>query len=899
MKTKENALNLFLSACFLLGLTAAQSVAAINFPGGRIAISHDGNNYDKEDYKPLLESLEHDADVEIMGTFTEGGPASHGMKALKESLTGKAVEGEYIIIAGLSSGENQATELLRKLKLSLPEGEEAVRIQKTTYDGKPAIVLCGSDEVGLMYAFLDTAKRISWAEGSDDLFAHVMDIAEAPDVKERTVSVCTINRRYFEERLHDAEYWAAYFDMMAENRLNQFLLIFGYDNGQYREPTFTAPVYPYFMDVEGYPYVKLSGLSSEQQTQNRESLQKMIDLAHERGIEFGVGLWDQIDKPKKYPFPARDDIEAPADLPRNLIWGLTQKNLVPYTKLALSEFLETFPDIDLIQFRMHWESGIKGDVALKFWKEIFGMIKEQCPDIKIEARAKDVPDETLYDGVDTGADFRVATKHWMEQMGMPFHPTHINKANQHDRRHGYADLLRYPKRYGFKWRLWSGGTTRALLWGDPEWVKLFAEGVHLYDGVGYEFNEPLYFKMNGSKHDAPTTDLLNPEHQYTPYEFERYWHYFQVMGRVGYNPDTPADVWEMEFKNRFGEKAGLELMEALHLASRVLPRIVSASYLPSRFPSPQGWPELQRMDSLEEFAEESKPSDIQQFASPKEEAELIMRGAFTVRRTPSQTSQWFLQTAHEILERVEKAERGLGDKQSKEFVSTVTDLKMLAQLARYHANRLQAAVRYNLYRLSGDLQFYDKAIDLETRAVAAYGSLVKAAGNVYNMKLDFGSRKSLFPGHWKDEHQKLVKELAALKKACKTARPKPDITPVSFWVREGDDQEPPLAELDRIHEAPLNKALKVSANVEDPSGVKFVNLRYRRVTQFEDYELAKMVLNASTGRYEATIPASFFEGQYDVMYFVEAMDTVGNGRMVPDMEAETPYVIVHVQRKEK
>ena len=52
--------------------------------------------------------------------------------------------------------------------------------------------------------------------------------------------------------------------------------------------------------------------------------------------------------------------------------------------------------------------------------------------------------------------------------------------------------------------------------------------------------------------------------------------------------------------------AGLHLMEGLHLASKVLPRIVSASYLYPRFMSPQGWPELQRMESLEHFAENSR-----------------------------------------------------------------------------------------------------------------------------------------------------------------------------------------------------------------------------------------------------------------------------------------------------
>ena len=54
MKTKDKKkkciLSLLISGGLLLVLTASQSIAAINFPGGRIALSHDGNNYDKDDY---------------------------------------------------------------------------------------------------------------------------------------------------------------------------------------------------------------------------------------------------------------------------------------------------------------------------------------------------------------------------------------------------------------------------------------------------------------------------------------------------------------------------------------------------------------------------------------------------------------------------------------------------------------------------------------------------------------------------------------------------------------------------------------------------------------------------------------------------------------------------------
>ena len=135
---------------------------------------------------------------------------------------------------------------------------------------------------------------------------------------------------------------------------------------------------------------------------------------------------------------------------------------------------------------------------------------------------------------------RITTKYWMEQMGLPFHPTHINPQNQFDRRHSYADLLRYPQRYKMHWRLWNGGTARVLLWGDPEYARRFAESTHLYDGDGFEVNEPLCTKMEAQPHDAKPFDLLTPPYRYYDYEFERYWHFFQVVRPRGLQPGHAA-----------------------------------------------------------------------------------------------------------------------------------------------------------------------------------------------------------------------------------------------------------------------------------------------------------------------------------------------------------------------
>ena len=118
-----------------------------------------------------------------------------------------------------------------------------------------------------------------------------------------------------------------------------------------------------------------------------------------------------------------------------------------------------------------------------------------------------------------------------------------------------------------------------------------------------------------------------------------------------------------------------------------------------------------------------------------------------------------------------------------------------------------------------------------------------------------------------------------------------------YLVIVSNDRQPPAAELERITTAKPGSDVQVTARVNDPSGVQSVVLRYRRVSQFEDYQSAPMTYDAATDRYAARIPAGFIDDQYDLMYSIEAMDTRGNGRMYPDMEVETPHVIVQLDRE--
>jgi hypothetical protein len=828
--------------------------------------------------------------------------ARYGIRRLEAALRSKGIavsEGgqvsgtDFVLLAGVGSGNGAAAAALAQLKAAVPAEGEAVAIRTAArYQRKPAIVLAGGDGAGLMYAALDLADRIGWAQSGGDPFQFARDAVEKPYLKERGVVMFTMNRAYFENRLLDERFWIRYFDMLAENRFNRLVLIFGYEEGGYM-----APLYPYFFDVDGFPDVRVVGLTAEQQVRNLKAMKTMLRLASERGIHVKPGIWEHIYRAggQAGANPWASDGTKPAP---GLVWGLNAKNLAPYTVAALKKFYETFPEFTETQFRMHEESGLLKSEIEPFWHDVFGFFRSSRPDIRLEFRAKGLPKSVILDAQSQGLKIQLDTKIWMEQMGLPYHPTHINRENQMDARQSYADLLEYPQTYHMNWTLWNGGTTRVLLWSDPDYARRLAASARLYDGQSLIVTEMEATKMLGEPHDAKPRNFLSSQYRYFDYEFERYWAFYRVFGRLSYNPETTPEVWEREYRKRFGPEAGPHVMKTIQLASRVLPRVVAASVPYSMFPTTSGWPEMMHLGSLPRYAQQEEGSDIQQFMNLREEAASILQGTDTAMRRPEETSRWFAETSDAILAEAAEAERALGRSAgSNEFKSTMTDAKMLAALARYHSWRQLGGVNYNLYRQAGDLAAFDEAIADERKAVQAWHELVETAGDSYIEDMWFGPAGRSFPHHWKEEMKALDAEFDQLLAERQSASARPDAKPARIPARA---LHPRLPNVTFAGQTPAPAApgqdYLVQVEVTAPNGLKWIRLRYRHVNQKEDYQTADMTPGARTGAYSATIPASYIDPRWDLMYFVEVVDRQGNGRIYPDLELETPYIVARVKR---
>lgn len=1030
-----------------------------------------------------------------------GEPARHGVDALKQALAARqiaieeprsldAAPGPLVVVAGLPSKAGAAAQVIQSLGLNPPPGPESVLIRSAAWKGKPVLLVSGSDDTGLMYSLLELADRVAWAHDPARPFSEVPDIAESPSVAERAVTIFTMQRAQFENRLHNQNYWSRYLDTLARDRFNEFQVLFAYETDGYM-----CPAYPYFVGVEQFPDVRVAGLTTEQQARNLADLNRLIRMAHQRGIKVTIGLWCHY-----YRFSSTWETvnhDKPSD---GRVWGLTEQNLIPYTEAAFTKFLKAVPEMDKIMLLMHGESGLKTEDMKVFWDSFYQVMQSEAPHLPFELRAKGVSDDLFEHALSLGLNIRVNTKYWAEQLGLPFHPTHIQELNQFERRHGYSDMLKYPRDYELHWTLWTSGTTRVLLWGDPDYVRRFAESTHLGGARGFDIIEPLATKMAGHPHDMQPFDLLSSAYRYYDYEFERYWHFFQVFGRLTYNPATPSEVWDREFQKRFGAAAAPFVEQGLHRASQILPRIVAYCLPPNHFPTTRGWPERQRQENLPEYAH-AEPSDLEQFQSLAEAARDLVESVDSARISPVATSRWFAAASQDVLGLAARAEQAAGPHPGREFLSTMVDLKILANLALYHSRRIPAGINFALFERTHDRNALNDAIADEKRAVDAWEDIVRAAGDAYNPDLMMGLPEFDLSGSWKDELAKLKAGLAALERQAADFRPQPireigrydlgagpvrpgyqrlphgesgkfetngsnlvvlsvpegryridagiedpqkahgpmwielngtqysdvftvpagqrversletsavdgkikvlfdhatsvdwyastlavtrvdpliahvpvrrlpagqdlvlratvsGVAPIrsvrvfagdarhgfapvqmesagsdlyravipaakvsdgisyfleavdnagrpAIWpengrahpvaVRVTADADPPTLRHTPIPSAKAGKPLRIVAQVQDPSGIAWVWLRYRGLSQHQDFRTLAMLPTGNGSEYEATIPGEDIDPKFDLMYLFEVMDNAGNGKIYPDLERETPYIVVKLE----
>jgi hypothetical protein len=304
-----------------------------------------------------------------------GRAAKHGIGKLADAIRARGWTVDVVTSSSAAAGVRQIHASTNSTRgLTVPESLSIARIPQP--QGPPILSIEGADDRGLMFAALDAADRVGWARDPADPLSEIREITEQPAVRDRSLSVYTMNRAYWESRFYDERYWERYFDLLAASRFKRLLIIFGYENGG-----FLAPCHPYFFDTPGFDSVRMNDLTPEQQRRNLAALNRLIELAHDRGIKVSLGIWDHIFRGGVQS----GGIEWAGDcsgrpLP-NTVEGVTAGNLNAYTLAALKELLTRVPELDGLQFRVHEESGLRRSEMDGFWRVVFA-------DLLMQSRAR-------------------------------------------------------------------------------------------------------------------------------------------------------------------------------------------------------------------------------------------------------------------------------------------------------------------------------------------------------------------------------------------------------------------------------------------------------------------------------------------------------------------------------
>jgi hypothetical protein len=250
---------------------------------------------------------------------------------------------------------------------------------------------------------------------------------------------------------------------------------------------------------------------------------------------------------------------------------------------------------------------------------------------------------------------RISLRYWAGDLGRPYQPAETLPGSS------YMNLLEKPRPYEC---LWSLGSQRLLLWGDPDFVRRVVATFTLSGPAGFEIDAPLEQKER---------------------TFDRHWLFYLLWGRLSYDPKTPDRIWMAELKRRFGA-AATDVLAAYQAASGVLGEIVAAN-LPD--PSMSVWPEANPGGLLDAYRDAS-PGDGRFIADISEAVRNRLRGAASAKQTPAETADL-------LLERAAKIEAVLARIQVK-----IPDFQALALLARYHAHKLLALDQVAYFDETGD-----------------------------------------------------------------------------------------------------------------------------------------------------------------------------------------------------
>jgi hypothetical protein len=369
-------------------------------------------------------------------------------------------------------------------------------------------------------------------------------------------------------------------------------------------------------------------------------------------------------------------------------------------------------------------------------------------------------------------------------------------------------------------------------------------------------------------------DTCGEGHGFYKWNYERDWYWYMLWGRLAYDPNTPQEVFAVEFERRFGAAGGKSVGDLYHIGSRIVPLIYAFNHL--GMDSRHITPEMEMGGNLG-VTTQVTPLDANTIYRIADYVDDCLAGQASGKRTPIDVARSLREAAHGCEHVIRDADAVI-PQANREWLCTKMDFRALTFLGLFYSHKILAALELQFYLKTQRRNHHELACHHLDQAIHFWRDLVWLTVEHYRPFPEFrlgmaqyGSPLGLV--HWCSwlTDERLRQELDVLKAARNAT--------------------PPCINHEPVTSAMAGAPLEIRAAATAESGVTWMKLHYKPVPT--KYRWKEMPMAADGDGYSAAIPASEVTSE-GVMYFIEAADNAQNGAIWPDARERTPYVIVDV-----
>jgi hypothetical protein len=630
--------------------------------------------------------------------------------------------GEALVAQGFAVG-SEGTDAARKVVLAVSPGHFRPEEFSVMPQGS-VITVTGGDNRGMIYGALALAEMFR----NGTRFEAVKATRARPSLEFRAIKYnlpwstyrpsSALSQHY--ETARDLKYWEAFLDMMVENRFNTITL-------------WNLDPFTYMVRTKGFP--EASPWSDSQLAQWQHLYHEIFRMAKERGLDTYIVFWSI--------FVSRQLAQAHGVAKENFYphyygSGDTSPTVRRYLRESVQQTLEEYPDLDGIGVSHGEGMGGMTPSERQRWVDdvlIEGMLRAKRP-VKLIHRVPFSSGTSSEPGA--SKDVEKLTRAAIERLGnhfkgpiwveVKFNWSHGHSTPKLVKVHGGALSDTYfdpkPANYRIVWTV-RNEDFFALRWGVPYFIRqhIALNGVQDYVG-GYFIGSETYI---------PALDYFTAVKAPVDWKwaFQRQWLFYELWGRLLYDPRTPDAVFQADFVRRYGPGAA-NLLKAYSLASSTQLRLASQfdstwdfTLYGEGFLALQG--ETTRYISVGRLIRQ--PTMDPAYVSVAEYVAAVSKGdSFGAERvTPPILVTMLERDATEALRLV----KDIDTSGNASLMYEVSDVKTWANLGLHFAEQLRGAVALQTYRLSGGEVHKREAVVHLQRALHYWDEVIRITRPIY------------------------------------------------------------------------------------------------------------------------------------------------------------------------